>query len=114
LHCAVEEVGMWFDGQMFFAKSPTPKPWWQLEQSRPSGDVAVGWIGSCARVGRSTITTPYQFMPVSWQVWQSLVMPTWFIDVPPNVLKLVGEWHVSQGREDGTWSAGLPGAWTLS
>ena len=52
----------------------------------------VGWLGSCAAVGRSTMVTPYQVLPVSWQLAQLLVIPMCFMAVPgPNAVNTVGE-----------------------
>ena len=68
--------GMWFAGSTVGTlNSPTEKfvVEWHAAQSAPCA--AVGCTASCAAVGRSTIVTPYQLMPVSWQDWQFLVMP---------------------------------------
>ena len=87
-------VGMWFAGLL-----PPMTPWakstvevWQLEHSP-----VAGWLASCALVGRSTMVTPYQVMPVSWQVMQVKEdTGVWFMPVPPKVVKLVFEWQLSQ------------------
>ena len=38
----VAATGMWLAGFELSAKSPTLKPWWQVEQSAPFGAIAVG------------------------------------------------------------------------
>ncbi len=57
---------------------------WQVPQSP-----VRGWFGSCAGVGRVTMVTPYQLLPVSWQVAQGVpATGVWFIAVPPKLVNL--------------------------
>ena len=45
------------------------------------------------------MVTPYQVLPVSWQLAQLLVIPAWFMAVPgPNAVNAVGEWQLSQAN----------------
>jgi hypothetical protein len=65
---------------------------WQVAQSP-----VVGWFGFCAAVGRVTIVTPNQLLPVSWQVAQLVaVTGAWFIGVPAKLVKLAAAWQLSQ------------------
>ena len=65
---------------------------WQLLHS-PVG----GWFGSWVAVGRVTMVTPYQVLPVSWQVVHPIaVTAEWFIGVPEKAVNLVGAWQLSQ------------------
>jgi hypothetical protein len=65
---------------------------WQVPHSP-----VVGWFLSCATVGRVTIVTPNQLLPVSWQVAQVVpVTGAWFITVPAKLVKLLAAWQLSQ------------------
>ena len=76
---------------------------WQVPHSPVAGCAA-----SCAVVGRVTIVTPYQLLPVSWQVAHAvLATGAWFIAVPANVVKLAGAWQLSHAAVVGMWFAGL-------
>ena len=59
---------------------------WQVAHSPVNG-----WFRSCAAVGRVTIVTPNQLLPVSWQVAHDVaVTGAWFIGVPAKAVKLAG------------------------
>ena len=114
-------VGMWFAGLLVIPAINELVELWQLPHSP-----VVGWFGSWASVGRVTIVTPYQVLPVSWQVAQ--VVPAtgaWFIAVPPKLVNLAGAWQLSQAAvPTGMWVAGgvitvtpkklLPVAWQVA
>jgi xanthosine utilization system XapX-like protein len=108
-------VGMWFAG---FAGALNVAVVWQAMQSPVAGCVA--------RIGRVTMVTPKKLRPVSWQVAQGIpATAVWFIFVPANVAKAVGEWQASHGAAlVGIWVAGAdtgtmlandnPGPWQVA
>ena len=61
-----------------------PGELWPVEHSP-----VLGWLGSCDAVGRVTMVTPKNVLPVSWQAAHPLVMPVWFICVPAKLVKLL-------------------------
>ena len=76
---------------------------WQVPQSP-----VVGCAASCAAVGRVTIVTPNQLLPVSWQVAHVVAATgVWFIGVPAKLVKLAGAWQLSHAAVVGMWFAGL-------
>ena len=65
---------------------------WQVPHSP-----VVGCAASCAAVGRVTMVTPYQLLPVSWQVAHVVaVTGAWFIAVPAKLVKFDAAWQLSQ------------------
>ncbi len=60
-------------------------------------------------MGRTTIVTPYQVLPVSWQLAQLLVIPVWFMAVP-GPKAMVVKWQTPQSAAAGIWLAGRPSA----
>ena len=76
---------------------------WQVAHSP-----VLGCAASCAAVGRVTIVTPNQLLPVSWQVAHVVaVTGAWFIAVPAKLVKLLAAWQLSQvAVPNGMWFVG--------
>ncbi len=66
---------------------------WQALQSYPA--VTFGWS-----LGLVSILTPYQLIPVLWQLAQAFPeTAVWFIAVPEKLVKFAGEWQLSHAIE---------------
>ena len=82
---------MWFAGTPVIPVVNDVVDVWHVPHSPVSG-----WLRSCAAVGRVTIVTPNQLLPVSWQVAHVVaVTGAWFIAVPAKLAKLLAAWQLS-------------------
>ena len=85
-------VGTWLAGTAVIPVANDVVELWQ-----PLHSPVSGCNESCAAVGRVTIATPNQVLPVSWHVEQAIAATgACFIAVPPKLLNKVAEWQDSQ------------------